>query len=154
MPRTLIRARYGERTDDHLRALFEQAGLDFNPPGVMPNSRTALRVTELARDRGLHARVHDRLMEAVWSEGKPIGDADVLRELAVESGLDENEVVEVISGDAYLDRVEGSTAHAHEIGVTGVPAFVLDRRLLVLGAQPREVFEQAFAQLGARALDA
>ena len=40
-----------------------------------------------------------------------------------------------------------SSAQAHSIGVTGVPGFVLDRRLLVLGAQPRELFEQAFAQL-------
>ena len=49
----------------------------------------------------------------------------------------------------YLERVLASTAQAHTIGVTGVPAFVLDRRLLVLGAQPRELFEQAFEQLRA-----
>ena len=40
-----------------------------------------------------------------------------------------------------------STAQAQAVGVTGVPAWLLDRRLLVLGAQPEEVFEQAFAQL-------
>ena len=42
-----------------------------------------------------------------------------------------------------------STAQAVSIGVNGVPGFLLDRRLLVLGAQPREVFERAFAQLDA-----
>ena len=41
----------------------------------------------------------------------------------------------------------GSTAQAQSLGITGIPAFLLDRRLLVLGAQPREVFEQALAQL-------
>ncbi|MFN2433199.1 MAG: DsbA family protein, partial [Gemmatimonadota bacterium] len=54
---------------------------------------------------------------------------------------------DVITGEAYLDRVAASTAQAQALGITGIPAFLLDRRLLVLGAQPREVFEQAFAQL-------
>jgi predicted DsbA family dithiol-disulfide isomerase len=49
----------------------------------------------------------------------------------------------------YLDVVEGSTRQAVSIGVNGVPAFLLDRRLLVLGAQPFEVFRSAFAQLAA-----
>jgi predicted DsbA family dithiol-disulfide isomerase len=149
MPRSVIRARYGEETDDHLRALFERAALQFNPPERMPNSRAALRVSELARERGLHREVHDRLMDALWSEGEDIGDRAVLLRVSVEAGLDADEVAAVLDGDAYLDRVLGSTAQAHTIGVTGVPAFLLDRRLLVLGAQPREVFEQAYAQLAA-----
>jgi predicted DsbA family dithiol-disulfide isomerase len=127
---------------------FAQDGLVYAPnPDVVPNSRTALRVTELARDRGLHAPLHDRLMDAYWAEGRNIGDPDVLRTLAVEAGLDEPEVAGTIAGDAYLERVLGSTAQAHSLGITGIPAFVLDSRLLVLGAHPREVFERAFAQL-------
>jgi len=107
----------------------------------------ALRVTELARERGLHAAMHDRLMDAYWAEGRNIGDPDELRALAVEAGLDGTEVDEVLAGDSYRDRVHGLTAQAVSIGITGVPGFLLDRRLLVLGAQPREVFEQAFGQL-------
>jgi predicted DsbA family dithiol-disulfide isomerase len=57
------------------------------------------------------------------------------------------EVEEVLAGDRYLDRVTASTREAFGFGANAVPAFVLDRRLLVLGAQPDEVFEQAFAQL-------
>jgi predicted DsbA family dithiol-disulfide isomerase len=109
----------------------------------------ALRVTELARERDLHEAVHDRLMHAYWTEGRNIGDPDELRALAVEAGLDADEVDGVLAGDAYRDRVLALTAQAHSIGVTGVPAFLLDRRLLVLGAQPREVFERAWAQLSA-----
>jgi predicted DsbA family dithiol-disulfide isomerase len=47
---------------------------------------------------------------------------------------------------SLVDRVRASTAEAQSLGVTGVPAFVLDNRLLVLGAQPRDVFEKALAQ--------
>ncbi len=57
------------------------------------------------------------------------------------------EVARVLEGDEYLDVVQASTRRAHSAGVTGVPAWLLDGRLLVLGAQPREVFEQAFEQL-------
>ena len=108
----------------------------------------ALRVTELARERGLHAAVHDRLMDAYWTEGRNIGDPDELRGLAVEAGLDGAEVDDVLAGDAYRERVLGLTQQAVSMGITGVPGFLLDRRLLVLGAQPQEVFERAFSQLG------
>jgi predicted DsbA family dithiol-disulfide isomerase len=131
-----------------VRRLFEADGLAYNPhPEVVPNTMTALCVTELARDRGLHRAVHDRLMDAYWAEARNIGDSEELRILAVEAGLDPAEVDEVVAGDAYVDRVQASTAEAQSIGITGIPAFALDGRLLILGAQPRDVFEQAFAQL-------
>jgi predicted DsbA family dithiol-disulfide isomerase len=151
MPRAELRRRYGEDADDGLRALFERSGLEFNPPEVMPNSRAALRVTELARDRGLHEPLHDRLMDAVWRDGEDLRDDDVLRAHADAVGLERAEVDRVLVGDDYLERVSASTAQAHSLGINGIPAFLLDERLLVLGAQPRDVFEQAFAQLGSRA---
>jgi predicted DsbA family dithiol-disulfide isomerase len=107
----------------------------------------ALRVTELARERGLHAAVHDRLMDAYWAEARNIGDRHELQSLAVEAGLDAADVDEVLAGDRYRDRVLGLTQQAVSIGITGVPGFLLDRRLLVLGAHPREVFERAFEQI-------
>jgi predicted DsbA family dithiol-disulfide isomerase len=133
--------------DEHQRRLFERAGQAFTPAPVISNSRDALRVTELGRERGLHEPVHDRFMDAFWAEGRDLGDHYVLHELAVEAGLDPAEVDDVLSSEAYLDRVLASTAEAQSIGITGIPAFVLGGRLLILGAQPREVFERAVAQL-------
>jgi predicted DsbA family dithiol-disulfide isomerase len=135
----------GER--DPLRGRFATADLEYNRPDVVPNTRLALRLTELARDRGLHGPFHDRLMDAYWSEATNIGDADELRRLAAEVGLDAEDVERVI-GDpsAYLDVVEGSTRQAQSVGINGIPAFLLDRRVLVIGAQPLEVFRRAFEQ--------
>jgi predicted DsbA family dithiol-disulfide isomerase len=148
IPREQLRARYGDTFHDRLRARFAEEGLAYNPPPeVVPNTMRALRVTELARERGLHGAVHDRLMDAYWAEARNIGDPEVVRSLAVEVGLDVAEVDEVLADDAYRDRVLGLTAQAVSIGITGVPGFLLDRRLLVLGAQPQEVFERAFEQL-------
>ena len=143
-----MHARYGTSFHDRLRERFADEGLAYNPPAeVVPNTMRALRVTELARDRGLHATVHDRLMDGYWADGQDIGDPDELRALAVEAGLDAAEVDDVLAGDAYRDRVLVSTQQAVSIGITGVPGFLLDERVLVLGAQPREVFERAFTQL-------
>ena len=131
----------------HTEGMFASAGLPYDPPDTIPNTLTALRVTELARERELHEPVHDRLMAAYWAEARNIGDPEELRALAVEAGLDGTEVDEVLAGDAYQDVVLGSTGQAQSIGVNGIPAFLLDRKLLVLGAQPESLFEQAFAQL-------
>jgi len=150
IPREQLHARYGTSFHDRLRERFAEEGLAYDPPpDVVPNTMRALRVTELARERGLHAAVHDRLMDAYWAEARNIGDPDELRALAVEAGLDAGEVDDVLAGDAYRDSVVGLTQQAVSIGITGVPGFLLDRRLLVLGAQPREVFERAFEQLSA-----
>lgn len=133
---------------ENLRELFASRGLDYNPhPELVPSSLAALRLGELARDRGLHDAFHDRVMDAYWAEARDIGDADELRALAAEIGLPGDDVEEVLAGDRYADRVRASTEQAASIGIGGVPGFLLDRRLLVVGAHPEPVFEQAFARL-------
>jgi len=152
IPLEQLHRRYGIGVGeaDPLRDRFAEAGLDYNRPETVPNTRLALRVTELARELGRHESFHDRLMDAYWSEATNIGDPEQLRRLAAEVGLDAQDVERTIADpSAYLDTVEGSTAQAQTIGINAIPAFVLDRRLLVLGAQPLEVFRRAFAQLAA-----
>jgi predicted DsbA family dithiol-disulfide isomerase len=125
--------------------IFEPHGLVYNPPPVSPRSLDALRLTEHARAQDLHEPFHNRLMDAYWAEAQNIGDQEVLRALAAEVGLEGAD--DVLATDAYADDVRRSTEEAHSIGINGIPAFVLDRRLLVLGAHPKETFERAFAQL-------
>jgi predicted DsbA family dithiol-disulfide isomerase len=128
--------------------MFERTGQAYRPAETIANTRDALRVTELARDRGLHEPFHDRLMDAFWAEGRNLADHDVLRELAAGTGLDAAEVEDVLASDAHLERVLASTREAQSIGINGIPAFLLAGKLLVLGAHPRETFERAFEQLG------
>ena len=151
IPREQLHARYGDAFHGRLKRSFESAGLVYNPPpDVVPNTMRALCLTEFARDRGLHRPMHDRLMDAYWEEARNIGDPGVLREMAVEAGLAEDDADAAVDDGGLAERVRASTAEAQSIGVTGVPAFVLDNRLLILGAQPRDVFERALAQLPAR----
>ena len=146
LPRADLLARYGDRFHVGLRGRFAEEGLDYAPnPDVGPRTLDALRLTEPARDLARHEEVPDRLMDAYCRDGADIGDHDELRRLL--SDLPGDDVERVLGSDDYRDRVHGLTAQAQSIGVTGIPAFLLDRRLIVPGAQPRAVFEQAFAQL-------
>lgn len=104
-------------------------------------------MTELARDRGLHAEVHGRLMHAYWSEQADIGDETVLLDLVSEAGLEREEATAALADRRYSERVDASTRQANEHGIHAIPAFVLDERLLLLGAHPHETFESAFDRL-------
>jgi len=149
IPRSQLLARYGDGHVERLREAFATLGLAYNPPpDVVPNTMRALRLTELARASGLHQPFHDRLMLAYWEEATDIGDPDQLTALAAEVGLEAVEVERVLDSDELRDLVLSSTSQAQSIGITGIPAFVLDRRQLVLGAQPRPVFERILATLG------
>ncbi len=147
IPRASLEQRYGPAIHERTRATIEAAGLVFNPPDRIPNARRALAVTELARERGVHEPVHTRLMHAYWSEAADIGDAEVLLDSVAQAGLDRGEAEEAIANGAYVERVLASTREAHGHGIHAIPAFVLDDRVLVMGAQPHGIFEQAITML-------
>ena len=84
-------------------------------------------------------------MQAYWEESQNIGDPEVLRTLAKELQLEDAEAA--ITANRHGDDVARATAEAQAIGINAIPAFLLDDRLIVLGAQPDKVFEQAFDQL-------
>ena len=149
-----LEAKYGTGLADRRKAMFEQAGLPHAEPiQKIPNSRGALMLGELARDRGVLDQLHPRLFEAYWAQGRDIGDRAVLVELGTSVGLDEAEIIDVVQDQRYLDRVEAQTRAVIEMGAGGVPAWVIDRKLLVPGAQPHEVFERAMEQLGHAPVD-
>jgi predicted DsbA family dithiol-disulfide isomerase len=126
----------------------EEAGLSYNPhPERIPNTRRALELIEWARGQGAHDALHERVMDAYWTEGRDISDWDVLAALVGELGLDADDARQAVESGAFAPMVDGSTTTAQRHGITGVPAFVLDGRLLVSGAQPHEVFAKALEQV-------
>jgi predicted DsbA family dithiol-disulfide isomerase len=134
---------------DHVSAFLAARGLEYRPhPDLVPRSLTALRLAELAREHDLHPAFHDAVMQAYWHDSLEIGDREVLSRIAASVGLPRAEVDDVLATDRYEDVVEGSTRQAVAIGATGVPAFLLAGRLLVLGAQPEAAFEEAVTRLG------
>ena len=146
--------RFGGSWAQRLSGLFEREGLPFDEEiARVPRSFDALRVGELARERGRHAELHRRLMDAFWVRGRNLGDHAVLLEECGAAGLVEDEVREVLESDRYADLVTASTQGALDAGAAGVPAFAVDDRILIPGAQPEELFEQVFDRLGYAARD-
>ena len=90
-------------------------------------------------------------MNAYWEQSRDIGDPEELRAIAAEVGLEPERVEAALVGRAYTEAVDTATAMAHQAGINAVPAFVVDRRVLVLGAQPHEALEAAIEQAAALA---
>jgi predicted DsbA family dithiol-disulfide isomerase len=149
IPRAELERRYGAAFAGRQSAMFAQAGLPHaDRQEKVPNSRKALMLGELARERGAFDALHRVLFDAYWARGRDIGDEQVLIEEGGAAGLDEATVLAGLSDKRYLDRVQGQTRDAIELGAGGVPAWLIDRRVLVPGAQPHEVFARVLAGLG------
>jgi predicted DsbA family dithiol-disulfide isomerase len=134
--------------------MFDESGLPHSGTlDKVPNSRRSQLLAELARDRGVFDALHPRLFDAYWARGLDIGDERVLIEEGAAVGLEEGDVTDALGNESYLARLERETRAAIELGAGGVPAWVIDGRLLVPGAQPYEVFDRVLERLGHSPVD-
>ena len=104
------------------------------------NTFDAHRLLHLARDRGVQGEVEERLFQAAFTEGRPIGDRDELVAVAADAGLDPEEAAAVLAGTEYAENVRADEREAAALGCRGVPFFVVDRRFAVAGAQSTDLF--------------
>jgi len=122
---------------DRMRSVGESVGLEFRFERVQPVSTfDAHRLLAWAADSGLQDALKDRLFRAYMNEGSRISDRDVLVEAAAQVGLDAERAGAVLSGDDFAQDVRADEAAAGQMGVSGVPFFVLDGKLGIPGAQP------------------
>ena len=132
---------------DYLQRFAEGFGVPIGWPARVPNTRRALALTEFARERGKLEEVRDATMAAHWLEGKNIEAGDDLRAIAVAAGLDADAALAAADDPAYLARVDAARERAHELGVTGIPTFLIgDRR--AVGCQPYEQLRRLAEQAG------
>lgn len=125
---------------DRMTAAAAAVGVDFRFDIARPgNTFDAHRLLHLAGERGLQGELKERLLRATFSEGQPIGDAATLRRLAIDAGLDADEVDEVLASDRFAAEVRADESRAAAIDVHGVPFFLVDGRLAIGGAQPPRV---------------
>jgi len=147
IPRQELLARYGEAFHAQVQAMLAETGLPLGElPDRVPSSRNAQRVALSAGER--RGELLQAFEDAYWARGRDIGDDEVIVEEAVAAGLAEDDVRAVLGSDAHLDTLLTETREIQEAGGTGVPAWIIDERLLVPGAQPHEAFERVLARLG------
>lgn len=131
--------------------MAEAAGLDYDfDKTVVANSFDAHRLIQFAKTKDLGDEAEERLFKAYFTEGKDMCDTSTLLELAKDIGLNETETKEVLNTNAYSAEVKKDIEEASQIGVTGVPFFVFNRKYAVSGAQPStsfvNVLQKAFSE--------
>ncbi len=131
----------------HITQMGESMGLKFDFDNAkIANTYDALRLIKLAGKHGKANEAEESLFRAFFTEGKVVSDHRTLAAIGISLGLDKEEIDEMLISDNLADEVDADLAEAREIGIQGVPFFVLDRRFAVSGAQPVEAFTNALGQ--------
>ncbi|MFQ6022433.1 MAG: DsbA family protein [Acidiferrobacterales bacterium] len=131
----------------NLYRMAEEEGVHIAKHTFTTNSHRALLLAEVAKEEGegVFYRLHNRLFAAYLGEGQNIGDEDVLRGLANESGVSAETVERAWQEDTYEQRLKSNLVAAARLGITGTPTFVLGKRMLV-GAVPTTALRVAAKQ--------
>lgn len=144
--RTAIERKYGPGAFDamvrRLERLGSEAGITYRfDLARRVNSFDAHRLAAwAAATAGETAadRLHDRLFRAYFTEGANIADHHTLARCAAEVGLDAGAATEALASGAWGEAVRADEARAAELGITGVPTFIVADRLAIPGAQDVE----------------
>jgi len=137
------------KMNENIVRLAKGVGLNYNMDKITPtNTLRAHRLAKFAETRGKEAEMTERLFSAHFIESLKIDDAEVLADLAEEIGLDRSEVRDVLRDEnQFLTEVRKDERTAAELGVRGVPFFVLNGKYALSGAQPEEIFLQALQKV-------
>jgi predicted DsbA family dithiol-disulfide isomerase len=133
--------------NNQLADMGKAVGIDFQQQNSkVINTGEAHRLIHFAQSKGKGSEIEERLFKAYFTEGKNVADYETLTEIGEEIGLNKTEVLEMLESDAYVFDVASDVLDARNIGVTGVPFFVIDRKYALSGAQPIEYFVSALTQ--------
>lgn len=139
--RAYMVAKFGEERlktiHDPLIAAGREDGVpyEFGKITRTPNTLNAHRLLRWAQPAGVQASVAEALFMAYWHYGQDVGDPEVLKTIAVINGFKAEQVEELLASTKDVDAVMAEVAQAQEIGVTGVPTFILGSKYGVVGAQ-------------------
>jgi predicted DsbA family dithiol-disulfide isomerase len=141
--------------NDRVTALAAAEGLayDFERYQVI-NTFDAHRVAHLGKVHGLGDPIQERFLRGQLVEGEVLDDVDTLVRLSEEVGVSGDEVRDVLATDRYAAEVAADIREAGQLGISGVPFFVIDRRYGISGAQPADLFLQALETARTEALAA
>ena len=135
---------------DRIRIAGEEAGLDldFSKIARTPNTFDAHRLIRWARSGGHQQAVVDALFIRYFEKGEDIGDRGVLMDVATKEGMDTDLLTRLYADDADRDLLGNEEALARQMGVTGVPTFILAEKFALVGAQEPEAWFDLLDRLG------
>ncbi|MTI17555.1 DsbA family oxidoreductase [Rhodobacteraceae bacterium RKSG542] len=121
------------------------AGIDFAFDKITrsPNTLNIHRVIKWAEELGLQSAVVEAFFKAYFLEGKDLTKLEVIAETAASGGMNQRIVADRLNTDEDIQTVKQMINEAHNMGVSGVPFFVIDQRFALSGAQPAETLAAA-----------
>ncbi len=132
---------------DEIARRAAEHGIDFNRDALICSSTDAHRLIKFAEEKGRGEQMRSRLFKAFFTDGLALSDTETLLSLADEVGLDSDEVRSVLAGLDYLEQVRSELSYAIEVGIAGVPAFVVNNQYLITGVQEADTFVEALDQI-------
>jgi predicted DsbA family dithiol-disulfide isomerase len=131
--------------DERVSGAAAGVGLQFRTDLMLrtPNTLDAHRLIWFAGREGVQDAVMEAVFAAYFTQGRDIGDRDVLAECAAEGGMDRAAVADFLAGDVAAQEMLAADRAAREAGVNGVPSFFLDGYGLYSGAMPAETMAEA-----------
>lgn len=137
-----------KQMNDHMANMAKEVGLNYDfDHAVVANTFDGHRLIHLAARHGLQDQAKERLLSAYFTEGRNIQDQDTLVQLGKEVGLAEEEVRAVLSSDDFSYEVKADIQSAQNLGIRGVPFFVINHKYGISGAQPSELFLEALQKV-------
>ena len=146
LPEHVKRAR-AQGSEERLRQMAESYGMKFVSTQRIYNTRLAHEATEYARVHSKGNEFHKVVFRKVYAEGQDPSQWEVLRSAAEEVGLDGENMQREVEDEKYMATVVDQVRWAYQIGVTGVPTYVINNKYGIVGAQPYEVFKSALEQI-------
>ena len=134
-------------SDGRLQQMAAGYGMKFISPERILNTRLAHEATEHARRQGQGNAFHQVVFRKVYGEGQNISSWAVLCAAAEEVGLDGQAMQQTVESGLYTQDVAAQVQEAYQIGISGVPTYVINERYALVGAQPYEVFKNALAKI-------
>lgn len=132
---------------EQVSGLARAEGIDADFHAVQQvRTLKAHELLHLAKARGLQEPMKERLLRAYFVEGRNVADVEGLADMAVEVGLDRDEVLAALTEGSFAADVQADIDQARGYGISGVPFYVIDGRYGISGAQPAETFAQALAR--------
>jgi predicted DsbA family dithiol-disulfide isomerase len=152
-----LRAKYGideaqvTENQERIRARGAELGFVFDMARRrhVYNTFDAHRLLHWAGDAGHQLDLNRALLRAYFTDGRNVADHDTLVEIAAGAGLPADRARAILAGDEFAAEVRTVEQFFQQAGITGVPATIIERKHLVSGGQPPEVFEQALRQIAA-----
>lgn len=134
-------------SEERIAQIAQTYGMKYVPTARIYNTRLAHEATEYAREHQRANEFHHVVFRQVFDEGLDPSDWDVLRSAAKEAGLDADEMQREVAGGKYTAEVAGQVEEAYQLGVSGVPTYVINNRYAIVGAQPYEAFRNALQRI-------